>query len=126
MNHMAEVAKLLGVKLGEEFEVGLCRVSYILTEEGLFSVNTKNEAASMLTYILNGTAAIHRGPWKPNKGDGYWTVMNDGSVHYATWYGDIIDVNCYKLGNCYRTNKEAEANRNKWISFYASDEVLEV
>lgn len=35
-------------------------------------------------------------------------------------------MNYYKLGNCYRTKAEAEFNRDKWMAFYASDEVLEV
>ena len=39
---------------------------------------------------------------------------------------DFIDRMLYKLGNFYRTAEEAEANRDKWVAFYASDEVLEV
>lgn len=62
INHMEEVAKMLGVELGEEFEVGLCRVRYVLTEEGLFCASSKREANNMLKYILTGEVEVK--PWK--------------------------------------------------------------
>lgn len=30
------------------------------------------------------------------------------------------------VGNCYRTYEEAKKNKDKWVVFYASDEVMEV
>lgn len=76
--------------------------------------------------ILDGKMVIKHKPWKPSEGDKYWYVSSDGSVDYYSWTDDTMDFLAYKLGNCYKTEREAEANRDKWIAFYASDEVLEV
>ena len=125
-NYMEEVAKLLGVKFGEEFEVGLCRVKYVLTKDGLFSVNTNKVSTGMLMCILNGTTEINHKPWKPKWNEDYYHINEIGNVVIDTWDELDVDIMLYKLGNCYRTMAEAEANRNKWVSFYASDKVLEV
>ena len=67
-----------------------------------------------------------RNYWKPKFCECYWMVNQYGNAVGLAWidgYGDNFN---YKLGNCYRTREEAEANRDKWVAFYASDEVLEV
>lgn len=56
----------------------------------------------------------------------FYVVTIDGGVMYKYWDDCSSHKNYYKLGNFYRTCEEAEANRDKWIAFYASDEVLEV
>lgn len=130
-NYMAEVAKLLGVELGEEFEYeNLPGIPFKLTETGLvclgpdkLSRDIRNEA---LVRLLIGCSKIKRKPWKPKKEEYYWNVRLEGEPCLTRWLDDIIDYNNYKLGNCYRTKAEAEENRDKWSRFYASDEVLEV
>lgn len=80
-----------------------------------------------LENLLTGKYAIKRKPWKPNKYGCYFCVDTDGCTIKEEWSDDCItDVLCYKLGNCYRTYKEAEKNKDKWVVFYASDEVMEV
>ena len=123
-NYMAEVAKMFGVEFDQDFECNESSCTYRITKNGVRCNGVLG--ADSLTMLLNGTLTIKHKPWKPKNGDGYWTVMNDGSIYYALCRDDIIDFHCYKLGNCYRTNKEAEANCDKWVAFYASDEVLEV
>ena len=130
-NYMAEVAKLLGVELGEIFEYeNLPDIPFKLTETGLvclgpdkLSRDIRNEA---LVRLLIGCSKIKRKPWKPKKEEYYWNVRLEGEPWLTKWLDDIIDYNNYKLGNCYRTKAEAEENRDKWSRFYASDEVLEV
>ena len=135
-NYMAEVAKLLGVELGEEFDVHFDNSNVYmkakLTENG-FKVNETNMVAlvpyssiQVFEWILCGTATIKCKPWKPKMYEQYFFVHHDGSVDCDDWEDDTTDFDSYKLGNCYRTKQAAEANRDKWISFYASDEVLEV
>lgn len=129
-SHMAEVAKMLGVELGEEFECSN-GYKYILREDGIFESKhidgfSTNKFAPALVALLNGEIVIKRKPWKPSKGDKYWYIFPDGSVNYCHWTDDALDFFIYKVGNCYRTQEEAEANRDKWVAFYASDEVLEV
>lgn len=133
MNYMAEVAKMLGVKLGEEFDVDVhgTIVKAKITQNDICLLGSPHylanyNASTLLRNLLCGRYVIHTKPWKPQKHEEYWTVMRDGEVFLATWLNDLIDIHCYKLGNCYRTKEEAETNRDKWISFYSSDEVLEV
>lgn len=131
-NHMAEVAKLLGVELGEKFEISNNGKAIVkLTENGLEIVTIlgkliDNAECICLTKLLTGKYEIKRGPWKPKKDEFYWNVRLEGEPCLTRWLNDIIDFNNYKLGNCYKTKEEANRNRAKWMLFYASDEVLEV
>ena len=139
INHMPEVAKMLGVELGEEFEIVFpepcsCHATAIFTDEGVRIINTDvydiyNFKAYVLRVLCTGVYGIKRKPWKPKRGETYWYVEKDGNIWEMEWHPCRYmsdHVNRYKLGNCYRTREEAEANRDKWIAFYASDEVLEV
>lgn len=135
-NHMAEVAKMLGIELGEEFEIDLNNVALymyaVLTDEGLKVNKTnmiaplQNSSSEILEWILCGLVTIKRKPWKPEIDETYWCVSTQGVVSLSSWKNDIIDVHLYKLGNCYHTYEEARANRDKWVAFYASDQILEV
>ena len=127
-NYMAEVAKILEVELDEEFEVR--GYTYKLTNNGLvctmFPQKDEEDYEHMLRVILTGEYPIKRKPWKPKEGEPYYIVETNGSIGVEEWWAETIDMNYYKIGNCYRTSEEAEANHKKWVAFYASDEVLEV
>lgn len=136
-NHMEQVAKMLGVELGEEFEVVFPNepnhyTSAVLRENGIDLIKTNIIGPSpwnvyCLLGLLKGDFFIKHKPWKPKDDEYYYVVDADGSIEVEQWCVDnAIDMNYYKLGNCYRTREEAKANRDKWIAFYASDEVLEV
>ena len=132
-NYMAEVAKLLGVKLEEQFEYeNLPGIPFKFTEHGLeclgpakISRDVMNEA---LVRMITGCSKIKRKPWKPKYGDYYWAVSADPthSLYYIEWEDSPSDYSNYKLGNCYKLASEANENQSKWTSFYTSDEVLEV
>lgn len=124
VNYMAEVAKMLGVEMNEDFKCNENNYTYRFTDRG-FTCNGFYGGDSLMM-ILDGELTIKHKLWKPGIGCGYWTVMRDGSVCFALWFDGIFDINFYKIGNCYRTKEEAELNSEKWIAFYASDEVLEV
>ena len=129
-NYIPEVAKMLGVELGEEFECSN-GYKYVLREDGIIESKyidkvSTNTFSSVLVALLNGILTIKRKPWKPKKDDLYYYVDQEGFVISNRWYNSYTEVLLYKLGNCYRIREEAEANRDKWVAFYASDEVLEV
>lgn len=126
MNHMAEVAKLLGVELGEKFKIKGFSKTYILDEDGLFDQQDGMNNFMHLTCLLTGEFEIKRTPWKPKDNEEFYVVISDGDVRHKYWDDCATCKNYYKLGNCYQTKEEAEANREKWLAFYASDEVLEV
>lgn len=136
MNYMSEVAKMLGVELEEEFEIifpapSSCHATAKFTDNGVKIIATDvydvyNFNAYVLRDLLMGSYGIKRKPWKPKDDEIYYFVSENGDAFSDIWDDSYADIVLYKLGNCYRTGKEAEANRDKWIAFYASDEVLEV
>ena len=123
-NYMEDVAKLLGVELGEEFECEETHYTYSITRDGLTCNGCWGADSFMM--ILNGELTIKRKPRKPKMDEFYWIVKPDGEVGYLRWYDSYSDMALYKIGNCYRYKVDADRDRDKWISFYASDEILEV
>lgn len=133
-NHMAEVAKMLGVELGEEFEVQITDLEcltamineqdvYVPKCEGYYLEYNKS---IILRNLIRGKYTIKLKPWKPHINDTFWLVDKNGDIISNKWRKYTEQVDLYKIGNCYRTYEEAGANRDKWVAFYASDEVLEV
>lgn len=135
-NYMSQVTKILSVELGEEFEIVFptscsCHATAMFTDEGVKIINTDvYDVYNFKTYILRdlciGAYGIKHKPWKSSNIDIYYVVMKNGTIKQYTWTDRTLDYSLYKLGNCYRTKEEAESNRDKWVEFYASDEVLEV
>lgn len=124
MNYMAEVAKMLGVELGEDFKCNESTCTYRITKYDLLCNGV--HGAESLMMLLDGTLTVAQKPWKPKVDERFYIVTVDGGVMYKYWDDCSSHINYYKLGNFYRTYKEAEVNRDKWIAFYSSDEVLEV
>lgn len=132
-NHMKEVAKMLGVELNEEFEIEYEKGNTAIakmTQHGLCIISTSmvfygNINRATLYWLLIGKCHIKHKPWKPNKDESYWFTNGRGTNCYC-WHGDISDWNAYKLGNCYRTQEEAQADCDKWLAFYDSDEQLTI
>ena len=126
-SHMNEVATILGVKIGEYFDIDTKEGKFVFDNNGLYSMHTKSDCPYVLFQLLTGELDIKRQPWKPTMyKDVYYVVDDDGNVQEEHWFNEYPDLMCYKLGNCYRTSEEAEAHRDKWITFYASDDILEV
>lgn len=137
MNYMPEVAKMLGVELGERFNLDLQDEldkkyygdnEYYLCEDGvkLDKEGYACTSSDLMWFLICGKYAIKRKPCKPKINDVYYFIDEDGFIFDDSWDDSYMDIVLYKLGNCYRTQEEAERNRQKWIDFYASDEVLEV
>ena len=127
MNHMSEIAKMLGVEIGEEFHIGPSTEKYVIYEKGLYSVSTGLLCSDFLIQLLNGTWTINQKFHRPFEGEDYFYVDQKGHICGGYFQEvSLYDVNLFKLGNCYNTKEEAEANHDKWVAFYASDEVLEV
>lgn len=142
MNYMEQVAKMLGVELGEKFRINFkddpLNISgrytsdheYFFSNEGVEVITAGYACISsdVLFKLIMGEWEIKRKPWKPNDQEDFWYVEPDGYVYRFACFNqaDADYMNYYKLGNCYRTKAEAEANSAKWKAFYASDEILEV
>lgn len=135
VNHMPEVAKMLGVEIGEKFtfeDLDREMMGTAVIEESGFKLLEYNENYTnswfqyTLENLLTGKYTIKRKPWKPNLDDEYYYVDECGYACSDPWVNSALDFVFYKIGNCYKTKEEAEKNKDKWVAFYASDEVLEV
>ena len=103
--------------MGEKFKVDLNRWSgtYLFGEDGLVGLNLMDywvPCPELFTLLINGKAKIIKLPWKPEKGDAYFTFeLLDGKwVVRSFWWGGF--PNEYALldkGWVYRTCKEAQA-----------------
>ena len=136
-NYMKDIAKLLGVEIGEEFIIKNAkrRVMWDTGKKELVDVypldyivakfdKNGNVRDNILTGLLTGVYVIERKPWKPKYKDTYWSIGTGGVLEPGTWLNDFVDISLYRLGNCYRTAEEASANADKWIAFCESDETI--
>lgn len=117
-NLIPEIAKMLGVELGEEFKINLCpnelfkfdMNGILAQEQGEASWRSANHG--MLQELVYGSFEIVKLPWKPKKGDVYFTfvLMGDkwgvGSLH---WGGFPNEYGSLEKGWVYRTCAEAQA-----------------
>lgn len=122
-NLIPEVAKLLGVEIGEKFMI---RQNKYIFEDSTFMFDKDNgllkilddgnfeEENAALYHVLSGKVEITKLPWEPKAREVYWTMMfasnEKPSAHRLTWSGDSIDFTKKALGMIYRTKEEAEAH----------------
>ena len=118
-NLIPEIARMLGVEIGEEFKVeGVADKTYKFIIDELIVCGEENtnhgyvSANMMLVSLAKGDANLIKLPWKPKKGDVYFTftLMGDKWGTHSYWWGGFPDE--YALldkGWIYRTEKEAEA-----------------
>lgn len=109
-NLMPEVAKLLGVEIGEKFMIKDKPGLFWLTQNAL--INDRENFSRGITFLVNGEFEIIKLPWKPKKDERYWTVEEDHLLK-DIWDNDMMDYSYFKLGNCFRTQEEAEANADR-------------
>ena len=119
-NYMAEVAKLLGVELGESFKItsdtqGDYHNYYRLTENNCLEMSDDGvewkmtTAAVLLKHILMGDIRIVKLPWRPSRDDVYYmpSVTRIGKYIKMFWIGSKNDEISYQQGLVLRTKKEA-------------------
>lgn len=118
-NLIPQIAQMLGVEIGEEFKVkGDDETTYIFTDDGLKLTYDGGigivEISSDVAFaaLVKGTDEIVKLPWKPKKGDVYFTfeLLGGKWVVRSFWWGGF--PNEYALldkGWIYRTRAEAEA-----------------
>lgn len=123
-NYMADVAKMLGVELGEEFKIEGHEPSlYKLSEEGMMlkGVCGWERVRMDLEMVLNGQHKIKKLPWKPKRGGTYCYVYWQRNLATNKWEIGVAMANyydsyqqhnfCVDTGNCFRTSEEAEAQK---------------
>ena len=112
-NLIPEICKMLGVELGEEFKIEGDNRTYWFDLDGLHSGEyvAEDEDDAMLHDLLCGEVEIVKLPWKPKKGDGYYTFeifRGKWVVRSLWWTGAPCNYALLDKGWVFRTKEEAE------------------
>lgn len=118
-NLIPEICKMLGVELGEEFEVNLngWNNTYRFNNNGLYG-RTQTEKwiayPELFCLLTTGNAEIVKLPWKPRKDDDYYTFSFGGLseewvVVKQQWDAHPYERALFDKGWVYRSEEEAQA-----------------
>lgn len=113
-NLIPEICKMLGVELGEEFKIEGDNRTCWFDLDGLHfdGYVAEDEDDAMLHDLLCGDIEIVKLPWKPKKGDAYYTFeifRGKWVVRSLWWTGAPCTYALLDKGWVFRTKKEAEA-----------------
>lgn len=121
-NYMADVAKMLGVELEEEFEVVIpdetehqpVRYQFNSNQFGCWETGGGNSGFhvhwDLLLMILCGEAYIKKLPWMPKLGEEYYVpYIKFEIVMVTTWLDTPTDFAYKEAGMIFRTKEECEA-----------------
>lgn len=123
-NLIPEIAKLLGVEVGEEFKVkGDDELTYIFTDDDGLKITFAGDIEisqisinSAFVALVMGKDEIVKLPWKPKKGDAYYTFevfRSKWVVRSLWWTGAPCNYALLDKGWVFRTKEEAEAGLSK-------------
>lgn len=115
-NYMPEIARMLGVEIGEEFDIlykdGTAMEDGPLkfTNETILDCDGDDLQCWRLCCLLTGEYTIQKRPWRPKYGNEYWSISTDGSVFCSDFYKDNEnDLALLNMGNCFPSEEAAEA-----------------
>lgn len=120
-NLMPEIAKMLGVEIGEHFKVRKedSEIYYFTDVAFLKQVNDaesedyvgdlEEEDLLVLYYLLSGKETVVKLPWEPQEGDMYY-ILNTRALFIESfmWDNGTFDYLAKNMGIIYRTKAEAE------------------
>ena len=116
-NFMHEIAKMLGVEIGEEFTIENAdrKETVVLAMDGLHVIQPNNvlgpDHGKLLSNVLQGFYEVKKKPWEPKINEQFYrpniiskTVVNE------LWTRSTLNSSLKLLGMVYRTMEEAKAN----------------
>ena len=117
-NLIPQIAHMLGVELGEEFQVkGDDEMTYIFTDDGLkityaggIEISQISTNSAFVALVM-GKEEIVKLPWKPKMYEEYWTFGKLGkqwTVGTLSWKELPYEILLLSKGWVYRTRAEAE------------------
>lgn len=112
-NYMADVARMLGVELEEEFHLKDSNVFYKIANKGLcykFNTTWYPSSNDLFVKLMTGEVEIVKLPWKPKEGDVYyrpWRYFKGVTSTY--WNNAVEDFALKEAGMIFRTAEECEA-----------------
>lgn len=120
-NYMAEIAKMLGVELGEEFQIrdvskGKLVHDYLgkITETKFLVKNGDDswfQDGDYFLYFLNGELEVVPKPYEPKMNEIYYTYADAWEPTAITWTGNAWDYINKACDMVFRTKEELIAAR---------------
>lgn len=118
MNYYKQFAEMLGLELGEEFNLIYTEEvtdenTYKITEDGMYYQGIQHdswlcEPYKTLDLLLMGEVKVVPKPWKPKYKKAFWyySVMWNKAFS-VIWFNGLQDLLLWKIGNCFKTEEEA-------------------
>lgn len=115
-NYMPEVAKMLGVEIGEEFDILVNETEMlvhgpykIIDNEIVDYVGCKTK--NLLYGLLTGEYTLQKRPWRPKEGGWFYHIYGNGGGVTAKIFNfnNVYDLALLNMGNCFPTKKAAKA-----------------
>lgn len=117
-NLIPEIARMLGVEVGEEFKIkGEDELTYRFDSDGLKLTHDSGIELAQISAnvafvdLVNGKDEIVKIPWKPKRGDAYYTFeifRGKWVVRSLWWTGAPCSYALLDKGWVFRTKEEAE------------------
>lgn len=119
MTYWKQFAEMLGLELGEKFELTyddgtINEDTYKIEEDGFYYKNKQSEdwlaePSTTVNKLINGYCKAVPKPWKPKFGEQYWSYSLKNNRTCCNMFGEFIeDYAMWKSGNCFRTEEEAK------------------
>lgn len=128
MNYMEQVAKMLGVELEEPFKIIYSNNAesieyYRFTKNGFeFYYDEDNEwlpGAQGFIRLILGQYKIKKKPFLSKDGERFYFIDVNKNVQSRINDQKEFDIMSYILGNCFKTEEEAEDNKEEtWERCY--------
>lgn len=110
-NYMPEVAKMLGVEMGEEFDMIIGKTlsgPFRFTEFDVVDRKGWSIPLDRFHKLLVGEYTIQKRPWRPKYDDEYWIVFTNGNVGWQYFQkGHIGHLANLNMGNCFPSEESA-------------------
>lgn len=114
-NYIQDVAKMLGVELGEEFKIEGSNLIYKFLENGLCFRCIEGWLSDKHQFfdLISGNVEIVKLPWQPKVGDVYYrprdyhTAFSEAVTDF--WRGTVNDFALKEAGMIFKTKAECEA-----------------
>lgn len=117
-NLIPEIAHMLGVEIGEEFKAKGREYIFHFVDNGLIAYRTDGSALpyenclAHFLWLINGEEEIVKLPWKPKKGEDYYTFSGSDDIWRVSqqhWTCHPFDLAVLVKGWAYHTREEAKA-----------------
>ena len=114
-NYMPEVAKMLGVEIGEEFDIlnkegkKVTCGPYKITDNAIVDCD-RDDIPNLFYGLLTGECTLQKRPWRLKDGGEYWYVSSNGKVYTTTLCAtNACELAMLNMGNCFPTEEMAES-----------------